>query len=120
MPNSTSITYGKPTAQNTETITASNAVRHWVFVIDGTNHSLYLNGTQVGTTDSLTIQTLFSSNNFYFGARHSNVGSGFADAMNNSTAAFYPAYYQMRVYGRGLSAGEITQNFNAIRGTYGL
>jgi len=120
MPNATSIVYGKSTAPSTESITASNNVRHWIFVIDGTNHSLYLNGAQVGTTDSVAIQTLFTTNNFYFGSRHTNDGTGATDKLNNTTAAFYPAFYQMRVYGRGLSLAEITQNFNAIRGTYGL
>ena len=120
MDSATSINYGKSTSESSETVTASDAVRHWVFVINGTSHSLYLNGIQVGTTDTVSIQTLFASNNFYFGARHYNAGTGFTDVLNNSTAAFYPAFYQMRVYGRGLSSGEITQNFNAIKGTYGL
>jgi hypothetical protein len=120
MDTATSINYGKSTSESSETVTASDAVRHWVFVIDGTSHSLYLNGIQVGTTDTVSIQTLFASNNFYFGARHTNAGTGFTDVLNNSTAAFYPAFYQMRVYGRGLSLAEITQNFNAIKGTYGL
>jgi hypothetical protein len=120
MDTATSINYGKSTSESSETVTASDAVRHWVFVINGTSHSLYLNGSQVGTTDTVSIQTLFASNNFYFGARHTNAGTGFTDVLNNSTAAFYPAFYQMRVYGRGLSSGEITQNFNAIKGTYGL
>jgi hypothetical protein len=120
MDSATSINYGKSTSESSETVTASDAVRHWVFVINGTSHSLYLNGIQVGTTDTVSIQTLFASNNFYFGARHTNAGTGFTDVLNNSTAAFYPAFYQMRVYGRGLSSGEITQNFNAIKGTYGL
>ena len=120
MDTATSVNYGKSTSESSETVTASDAVRHWVFVINGTSHSLYLNGIQVGTTDTVSIQTLFASNNFYFGARHTNAGTGFTDVLNNSTAAFYPAFYQMRVYGRGLSSGEITQNFNAIKGTYGL
>lgn len=120
MDTATSVNYGKSTSESSETVTASDAVRHWVFVINGTSHSLYLNGIQVGTTDTVSIQTLFASNNFYFGARHTNAGTGFTDVLNNSTAAFYPAFYQMRVYGRGLSLAEITQNFNAIKGTYGL
>jgi hypothetical protein len=121
MDSSTTINYGKPTSESSKTITASNTVRQWIFVLNGTQHSLYLNGSQVGTTDTVNIQTLFTSNNFYFGARHNNDGIGFGgDTMNNSNSADYPVFYQMRLYNKALSAAEITQNYNAIKGTYGI
>jgi hypothetical protein len=121
MDSSTTINYGKPTSESSKTITASNAVRQWIFVLNGTQHSLYLNGSQVGTTDTVNIQTLFTSNNFYFGARHNNDGIGFGgDTMNNSNSADYPVFYQMRLYNKALSTAEITQNYNAIKGTYGI
>jgi len=120
MPSSTIISYGKPGGQTTETITASNSIRHWTFVINGTQHSLYLNGVQVGTTDTVSIQTLFATSELYFGARHVNTGIGPADRMNSSITANQPVFYQMRVYSKALSAAEITQNFNVVRGTYGL
>jgi hypothetical protein len=120
MTTSTSITYGKSNAPTTETITASNAIRQWIFIINGTQHSLYLNGSQVGTTDTLTAQTLFVTSEFLFGARHTNAGTGATDKMNNSNAALYPVFYQMRVYNKALSGAEITQNYNAVKGTYGI
>ena len=120
MQNSTSIIYGKSTAPTSETITASNSVRHWTFVINGTQHSLYLNGTQVGFTDTLSVQTLFVTSEFYFGSRHANAGTGTADKMNNSNSSFYPVFYQMRVYNKALTGSEITQNYNAVKGTYGI
>jgi hypothetical protein len=120
MTTATGIAYGRPNNPTQETITASNAIRHWTFVINGTQHSLYLNSTQVGTTDTIATQTLFQTTEFYFGARHTNGGTGPTDKMNNSNAAFYPVFYQMRVYNRGLSGTEITQNYNAVRGTYGI
>jgi hypothetical protein len=40
--------------------------------------------------------------------------------MNNSNASLYPVFYQMRVYNRALSGAEVTQNYNAIKGTYGI
>jgi hypothetical protein len=120
MTNSSSIIYGKSTAPTTETITASNSVRHWTFVINGTQHSLYLNGTQVGFTDTLAVQTLFVTSEFYFGSRHANAGTGTADKMNNSNSSLYPVFYQMRLYNRALSGSEITQNYNAVKGTYGI
>jgi hypothetical protein len=117
---STSISFGKPSQQTTETITASNSIRHWIFIINNTAHSLYLNGAQVGATDTIGTQTLFATSEFYFGARHVNNGIGPADRLNSSISANYPVFYQMRVYNRALSGAEITSNFNAIKTTYGL
>ena len=120
VPGSTDISYGIPNSETTVTITESNAIRHWIFVINGTQVSLFLNGSQVGTTDTIGNQTLFATGDFYFGARHINDGTGFTDTMNNSNSADYPVFYQMRVYNRALSGAEITQNYNAVKGTYGI
>ena len=120
MTTSTSIIYGKPNAVSLETITASNSIRHWTFVINGTTQSLYLNATQVGTSDTVANQTLFATSEFYFGARHTNGGTGPTDKLNSSITANQPVFYQMRVYNRALSVAEITQNFNVIKGTYGI
>lgn len=120
MQTTTGITYGKPNSSSSETITASNAVRHWMFVINGTTQSLYLNASQVGASDTVTAQTLFVTTEFLFGARHTNAGTGATDKMNNSTTSLQPVFYQMRLYNKALSGSEITQNFNAIKSTYGL
>ena len=117
---STSINFGTPGGQTSETITASNAIRHWIFVINGTQASLFLNGSQVGSTDTIGNQTLFATSELYFGARHVNNGVGPADRLNSSISANQPVFYQMRLYSRALSGSEITANFNSIRGTYGL
>ena len=116
----TNITWGKPQIPTNNIITASNSIRHWAFVINGSNHLLYLNGTQVGTTASIAAQTLFATSELYFGARHVNNGIGPADRLNNSNSANYPVFYQMRVYSKALSGAEITQNYNEIKPTYGL
>lgn len=120
MPSSTSITYGKPNSSSSETITASNSIRQWIFVINGTTQSLYLNGSQVGASDTVTNQTLFATSEFLFGARHTNAGTGATDKMNNSNAALQPVFYQMRVYSKALSVAEITQNYNAMKAVYGI
>ena len=119
MTNATSINYGRPTAPVTEAITASNSIRHWVFVLNGTNRSLYLNGTQTGTTPTGT-NGGFTTNNFYFGSRHTNAGTGHQDKLNSSVVANRPVFYQMRLYNKALSASEVAQNYNAIKGTYGI
>jgi len=121
MDSSTNLYYGIPNNETLATITASNAIRHWIFVINGTQSSVFLNGSQVGITDTASNQTLFATNDFYFGARHNNDGIGFGgDTMNNSDSALYPVFYQMRVYNKALSGAEITQNYNAVKGTYGI
>jgi hypothetical protein len=120
MTSATSITYGRPGATAAESITASNAVRQWIFVMNAGNNSLYLNGSQLGTTQTRTTGG-YATGNFYFGARHPNGGSGAGiDKMNNSTAALYPVFYQMRIYNKALSGTEITQNYNAVKSTYGI
>ena len=83
---------------------------------------LYLNGSQLGTTYNGVANSSFVTTDFYFGARHANGGGTLTgtDKMNNSTAANYPVFYQMRIYNKALSAAEVTQNYNAIRGTYGI
>ena len=119
---STSINYGIPGSSETaETIIESNAIRQWIFVINGTQASLFLNGSQVGTTDTISNQTIFASGGFQFGSRFAaNDGTGSGDTMNNSNSALYPVFYQMRVYNKALSGAEITQNYNAVKGTYGI
>jgi hypothetical protein len=121
MPNATTINWGSPTANTTAaTITASNTIRHWAFVINGTSKSLYLNGTQLGTTATLANPSTYATSEFYFGARHVNSGVGPADRLNSSISANQPVFYQMRVYNKALSGSEITQNYNAIKTTYGI
>ena len=117
----TNLYYGIPNSETAETITDSNAIRQWIFVINGTQASLFLNGSQIGTTATISNQTIFATGDFYFGARHNNNGIGFGgDTMNNSNAAFYPVFYQMRVYNKALSGSEITQNYDAVKGTYAI
>ena len=119
MSSSTNIQFGRPNAISSQTITASDSIRHWVFVISGTTQSLYLNNSLVGN-NTVQAQTSFATGNFYFGARHQNGGSNFTDVLNNSNVASQPVFYQMRLYNRALSTGEISTNFNSVKGLYGL
>ena len=117
---STNINYGIPNSETVVTITASSTIRQWIFVINGTSAILFLNGSQVSSM-AINNQTLFATNDFYFGTRHNNNGIGFGgDTLNNSNSALYPVFYQMRVYNRALSGAEITQNYNAVKDTYGI
>ena len=120
MTTATAITYGKPNSPSSESITASNSIRHWTFIIDGTTQSLYLNGSQVGISDNVANQTTFVTSEFLFGARHTNTGTGAADKLNSSISANQPVFYQMRVYNKALTSSEVTTNFNEVKSTYGL
>ena len=120
MTSATTINWGK-TGAIASSITASNSIRHWAFVINGASALLYLNASQVGTTGSLTTaQTSYVTTEFLFGARHTNAGTGATDKMNNSNSPNYPVFYQMRIYNTALSAADVSQNYNAVRGTYGI
>lgn len=125
MTSQTSVTWGKGTGGVLGTVTATNNVRHWAFVINGTSFSLYINGSQVGTTSTLSpAQTSFVTSEFYFGARHANNGVGPTDKMNNSNSSLQPVFYQMRVYNTALSAANVSTNYAAVKssvsGGYGL
>lgn len=120
MPNSTTISWGTVNNTVSSTITASNSIRHWIFVMNGTNRLLYLNGTQLGTTQTATNPSNYAVSEFFFGARHTNGGTSATDKMNNSNSSFYPVFYQMRLYNKALSAAEVTTNYNAIKTTYGI
>jgi hypothetical protein len=120
MGSATNINWGKVPGSSVATITASNNIRHWIFVNNNTSTLLYLNGSQLGSTTVVTTQTSFASSEFYFGARHQNNGVGPTDRMNNSTASLHPVYYQMRIYNKALSPSEVTQNYNSVKSTYGI
>jgi len=115
----TTLSWGKPAGSAT-TITASNSIRHWTFVINGTSQLLYLNGSQLGTTTTVVAQTTFVTSEFLFGARHTNAGTGTTDKLNNTNSALQPVFYQMRIYNQALSGAEVAQNYNAVKGTYGI
>jgi hypothetical protein len=86
--------------------------------------SLYNHGVDaryLGVRKSLELlPNYLTESELYFGARHTNPGTGPTDKLNNSNSANYPVFYQMRVYSKALSTTEITQNFNVVRGTYGI
>ena len=120
MGTSTNLIWGSPTSNTTNvTITASNAIRHWTFVINGTSKILYLNGSQFATATTNNPSS-YATSEFYFGARHQNSGTGPADRLNSSISANQPVFYQMRVYNKALTSSEVTTNFNEIKSTYGL
>ena len=71
-----------------------------------------MNGVQVGT-QSLS-GTHSQLNNFSIGNNSDNIASGnYSNAVNGSIPV-------LKYYNRALTAAEISQNFNALRGRYGI
>ena len=95
-----------------------NTWHHAVATIGPNNHRIYVDGSQVTTTfqngaDTDSVSNIFresSSVEVYVGARPYNGGSGF----------FNGNIPQVRIYDRILTAAEISQNYNATRGKYGV
>lgn len=81
--------------------------QHYVATLSGTTGNLYLNASSIGTNASMTVPTSGTAN-FYIGNRAA------ADRTFNGRIAV------VKVYNRALSADEIRQNFNALRGRYGI
>lgn len=85
-----------------------NAWQQVVYTFDGTNQSIYVNGVSGGST------TTYSGN-----PGNSTVGVkiarrwDIADYMAGRVA-------NIKIYNRALSLQEIQQNFNALRGRYGI
>jgi prepilin-type N-terminal cleavage/methylation domain-containing protein len=84
----------------------NNSWHHIVTTYDGTNLSLYRNGSSIGVpvvstgniTNTSKALTLGVRGGQYFGGRISNT----------------------RIYNRALTAAEVQQNFNATKGRFGL
>lgn len=88
-----------------------------VAVRSGTTFTPYLNGVQLGTsfTVSLSATGIGTSNNFCFG-KSQNLAAG---------AGSYLYYGKntignTKLYNKSLTGTEVNQNFNALRGRYGL
>ena len=99
---------GTPSITSSSTVTV-NVWCNITFTCDGTISTLYLNGVVVGT--SAHIPSGFGTSNFFVGHLTDNASS--SEYFKGSISSF-------QVYGRSLTAAEVSQNFNATRKTYGI
>ena len=83
-----------------------NTWYHMVGTSSGSNHTLYLNGVNVGTASNSS--TFHSSTDPY------KVGS-FDDSYHHIGDVS-----NCRIYNRGLSEAEVKQNYNALKSRFGL
>jgi hypothetical protein len=115
----TGLITGGPTSGLSYSSPASNAnvPVHLIFTLNSGTMRMYKNGVlQTGTGTYAGPSGGVSTTGLNFGSRHPN-GTGTA---NTPTDSLKGVYYQMRVYDKPLSQTEVTQNFDTIKGTYGL
>jgi hypothetical protein len=90
--------------------TGTSVVNQWNNVVlqyTGSQVQCFINGTQDSATASITGTSNASA--FNIGTNYAHSGSWYNGQISN-----------MRMYDRALSADEVLQNFNALRGRYGI
>jgi len=103
-------TAGTPKTATTPALNQSQTVNNWVQLLityDGNNMILYRNGSVSGTNTGATGNIINNTQTLTVGSR----------AGGN---AFNGIISVVRIYNKALSASEVSQNFNALRGRYGL
>ena len=95
-------------AQTVSVSKASFSITNFVATYDGVNLKLYENGTLIQTGSSYTTNISNSSTNLEIGRG----GGGIYNWSGNIP--------QVSIYNRALSAAEIQQNFNALRGRFSI
>ena len=94
-------------SQTSPTLQATGNWQQIVGTHDGTTLKYYVNASQSGST--VTASFNFTNANLNIGKRINNL----EDYYNGKISV-------ISVYNRALSAAEVTQNYNAIKGRYGL
>lgn len=109
---STGISYGAVGGGNTYVATVAGVKRQFDFTYDGSRFRLYFNGVNVSTSTTFSAFTA-SSNNLYFGARHTNAGTGATDGSNTT-------FYLMQIWDGTLAGADILTAYNNNKTTYGI
>ena len=99
----------------TTVATSSQSLNAWynlVLTYNGTTATAYVNGVSVGS--SAIIWSAPGASTFF------SLMSQDATRMSGATAYASGSIGAFMVYNRALTADEITTNFNALRGRYGI
>lgn len=98
-------------------VSSNQSFNQWYYIgltYSGTTLTAYLNGASIGTA-TLTRQTPWSA------AYQSHYALCSTDSTNMGTQGYGGARIAtFTVYSRGLTATEVAQNFNAVRGRFGI
>jgi hypothetical protein len=108
---------GVSTVDFTSLTTSTGVWTHCALVRTGSTLKFFVNTTQVGGDKTFTsnVSTASPSNSTgYIGGAYFGGGSGTLYSNNGKIS-------NLRVYrGKGLTASEVSQNFNALRGRFGI
>ena len=109
------IYFGQWTGGMTTVATSSQSLNAWynlVLTYNGTTATAYVNGVSVGS--SAIIWSAPGASTFF------SLMSQDATRMSGATAYASGSIGAFMVYNRALAADEVTTNFNALRGRYGI
>jgi hypothetical protein len=109
---STGMAYGAVAGGTNYVATIAGVKRQFDFTYDGSKFRLYFNGSNVSTSGAYGTITA-STNNLYFGARHTNAGTGATDGSNTT-------FYLMQVWDGTLAAADILTAYNNNKTPYGI
>lgn len=87
-------------------------INNWVQIIltyDGSKLTIYRNGVSLGTSNALSVGSLYASSTGYYIAHRWDGSDG-----------VYGDYSIVNMYNRALSLSEITTNYNAVKTRFGL
>ena len=100
----------------TYTVTLSlNTWYHLIHTYDGTNQKIYING-ELKQTTATTGSIVYDANNTVI-----TLGADNNLGYNTGQVAYMNGRISMvKIYNRALSASEVLQNYNAIKGRFGL
>ena len=102
------------------TFNASTSVflNTWMYMVATSNPSgtlLYLNGTEI--TQSTDFRNVYVSN----GSTDEDLGANLRIGCRYTTSSFWYGYMaHVGIYNKALSAGEVSQNYNAMKSRFGL
>jgi hypothetical protein len=106
-------TSGNPTRQGlvylASPVLTLNTWHHYVATYNNGAKSIYLNGNLVGTQTYTGPGDFSNTNNVLIGRR-----------FNDASRSLRGSVSVAKIYNRALSAAEVQQNFNALRGRYGI
>ena len=97
------------TANSTDVKWAANVWQHIVLRRGSGDVMIFLDGSQIGTTKTDTAN-LGTSDDFVIGRYYTNYDDYYFDGKISN----------FRIYSKALTTSEIQQNFNALRGRYGI